>query len=470
MNGAAATARSELPHELPLERPLVDLWAGAATALIFYVEYLGLGSLLGAAVLPGMPNGAALGAMLVMVPVVAACLFGFASRGAGLAGPRAASTSLTATFLPLIVGAYDGAASARAGLLSVIAAAAALTLLLGRLDVVADKVRRAPKWLVQGFMYATALGIIAGSASAGRLMQCLRVDALASWLAWLLPVLLGIAWKPMLGHLHTYAHEHGVRPERARALILAQPLGLLVASACSWLIYSRSRLAAPNNGLCGPFGDLRMDWELLADRVGSIGGQIGSLPLEALVVAALCGAVIGLVLVLESLTAFSLNAGLPAYVRCQARMLSAAAAGGLVSATVGSVGASFSTSRTSTLRMMGGWGRWAAPAHGIALLGIAVFAASWVAQVPKLTAAVALTLVGVQMLASDTETLWRRGYRPGAVSPRRSAVVLFWLVLAVSLATNNALAGFVVLGVGAALYAMARDCRRKRLRRGPAIS
>ncbi len=470
MSGAAAPARSELPQVLPPERPLVDLWAGCATALIFYVEYLGLGSLLGGAVLPGMPNGAALGAMLVLVPVVAACLFGFASRGAGLAGPRAASTSLTAAFLLLIVGAYEGAESARTGLLSVMAAAAASTLLIGRLDAVAVKVRRAPVWLVQGFMYATALGIIAGSASAGRLMQCLRVDALATWLAWLLPVLLGIAWKPVLGQLHGYARGQGVRPERARALVLAQPLGLLVASACSWLIYSRSRLAAPNNGLCGPFGDLRMDWGLLADRMGSIGGQIGSLPLGALVVAALCGVVIGGVLVLESLTAFSLNAKLPAYARCQAPMLSAAAAGGLVSAAVGSAGASFSTSRTSTLRMMGGWGRWAAPAHGVALLGIAVFAASWVAQVPKLTAAVALTLVGVQMLASDTEILWRRGYRPGAVSPRRSAVVLFWLVLAVSLAANNALAGFVVLGAGASLAAMARDRRRRRLRRRPAPS
>lgn len=462
MNGKATPAPLEPP---PSERPLVDLWAGCATALIFYVEYLGLGSLLGSAVLPGMPNGAALGAMLVMVPVVAACLFGLTSRGAALAGPRAASTSLSAALLLLIVGAYDAAESARTALLSVMVVTASLTLLIGRFDAVTVKVRRAPVWLVQGFLYATALGIIAGSASAGRLMQCLRVDALATWLAWLLPVLLGIAWKPVLGRLHAHARQQGVRPERAHALILAQPMGLLVASACSWLIYSHSRLATPSNGLCGPFGDLRMDWGLLLSRMESISGQIESIPLEAVVVAAFCGVVIGLVLVLESLTAFSLNAKLPAYAKCQTRMLAAAAAGGLVAAGVGSVGPSFSTSRTSTLRMMGGWGRWAAPAHGLALLGIAIFAASWVAHIPKLTAAVALTLVGVQMLTSETEILWRHGYRPDAVSPRRTAVVLFWLVLAVSLATNNALMGFVILGAGASMFAFARDRRRKRQQR-----
>jgi xanthine/uracil/vitamin C permease (AzgA family) len=104
------------------------------------------------------------------------------------------------------------------------------------------------------------------------------------------------------------------------------------------------------------------------------------------------------------------------------------------------------------------------PVHGLALLTIVLLATPWLAQVPRLSAAVALTLVGAQMFGRDTEVLWQHGYRPGARPARQCAVVGFWLVLAVSLAANNALVGFIAMAVVAGLVFQFRRWSRRRRR------
>lgn len=428
-----------------------DVWAGCATAVIFYIEYLGLGSLLGEALLPGLPDGAALGTMLVIVPVVACSLLAVLSHGAALSGPRAASMVVATKLLLVLVAAFPGLQGSKTLLLAIITAVAALTLLCGRIRWVQDAISKAPLWLIQGFMYATALGVVAGGAAAGRLLGCLQVDSLGTWLVYLPPVLLGIAWRPALNRLHNAIKASKGSARLLRVLLLLQPLGLLAGAATSWLIYEQTQLAIPHGPFCGRFGDMRMDWSLINSRWLSIIRPFDAPSTSALLWAAMCGVAVGAVLLLESLTAFTVNKKLTAYSRAQPRMLCATAAGGLLAAAAGGAPASFSTSRTVVLRMLGGYGRWAVPVHGLALLAIVLLATPWLAQVPKLSASVALTLVGVQMLGRDTEMLWKHGYRPGAVAPRQGAVVLFWLVLAVSLAANNALVGFVALAAVAGI-------------------
>ncbi len=445
----------------PRHSVAADIWAGCATAVIFYIEYLGLGSLLGEALAPGMPQGAALGTMLVIVPVATCSLFSLLSHGATLSGPRTASLLVVTKLLCVLVATYPSLQGSKTVLLAVITATAALTLLCGRHKSVQIAIDKAPKWLTQGFIYATALGIVAGSAAAGRLMSCLQVDSLATLLVYLLPVLLGIAWKPALSCLI----EKSKGPTRlTRTLTFLQPLSLLAAAAVSWLIYEQTSFATPNGPFCGRFGDMRMDWSLLYRRLFSVINPIDAPPISALMWAALCGVVVGAVLLLESLTAFAVNDELPAYSRLQPRMLGATAAGNLLAATVGGAPASFSMSRTAILRMLGGYGRWAVPIHGLALLAIVLLATPLLALVPKLTASVALTLVGVQMVGLDTATLWKRGYRPRAVAPRLLAVVMFWLVVVVSLAADSALVGFAVLTVVAGILFQFRQWFRRGLR------
>ncbi|MGJ7579265.1 hypothetical protein ACSFA3_03685 [Variovorax sp. RHLX14] len=450
------------PHRstaFPPHSFLADVWAGGATALIFYIEYVGLGSLLGEALLPGIPDGAALGTMLVIVPVVACSLLALASHGAALSGPRAASMVVATKLLTMLVAAYPGLQGDKTLLLAVITATASLTLLFGCMGSVRHAIERAPTWLIQGFMYATALGIVAGSAAAGRLLGCMQVDKLATWLVYLPSVVLGIAWKPVLQRIHGHLARNKGFTRPAHLLLLMQPLGLLAGAATSWLIYERTRLSTPNGPFCGRFGNMQMDWSLLDARWFDISHSSNIPPTGALLLAALCGVGVGAVLLLESLTAFIVNIKLAAYSSLQPRMLCATSAGGFFAAAVGGAPASFSTSRTVVLRMLGGHGRWAVPAHGLALLAIVLLATPWMAQVPKLSAAVALTLVGVQMLGRDTEMLWKHGYRPGAVAPRQRAIVLFWLVLAVSVAANNALVGFLAMGMVAAVLFQRRNKR-----------
>ena len=450
------------PASFPSSGVGADVWAGAATAVIFYIEYLGLGSLLGEALRPGLPDGPALGTLLVIVPVVACSLLALGSHGAALAGPRAASLVVVTKLLLVLAAAYPVAQGGKTLLLAVITATAALTLLFGRLAAVQRAIDQAPVWLIQGFMVATALGIVAGGAAAGRVLGCLQVDTWATWGVYLPPVILGLIWKPVFQRLHDLVEQRRGPAGWMYVLKRLTPLGLLAGALASWFLYEHTRLALPNGPWCGRFGDLRMDWSLLDARWSSIVHPVELPPLGAWLGAAAGGVAVGAVLLLESLTAFAVNGRLTAYARMQPRMLCAAAAGGLLSAAAGGAPASFSTSRTVVLRLLGGQGRWAVPMHGLALLAIVLFATPWLAQVPRLSAAVALTLVGAQMLGRDTERLWEHGYRPGARPALQSAIVGFWMVLGVSLAVNNALVGFLVMAVAAGvLYPLWRWARRR---------
>lgn len=433
-------------HYGALRQVAADLWAGSLTALICYVEYMGLGLLLGNALKPGQPDGAALGTLLVMTGVVLCSVLALISHGASLAGPRSASLAVATTLLLLLLQFYPGSQSHKTALLGVMTMSASFTLLIGNRPWVQSRMTMAPRWLVQGFLFATALCIVAGSAAAGQLLSCVQVDGLAASLAYGLPVLVGASWGPMFeGWIHR-AKKHPTAPKAVLTLLeFWKPLGLLVAAALSWAVYEQTRLAVPHGAYCGRFGTMDLDWTLLQDRFKAVTLHLPALSPAALVLAIVCGILTGLVLLLESLTSFSLNQHNALYRAAQPKMLAATAGAGVLTAMVGGVGASFSTARTTTLRSLRGTGRLAAPMHGVALLVVALLAVDWVAQVPKITAAVTLTMVGVQMVSKEMILLWKRAYHPRSPWHSQLPLVRFWLLLAISIAANNALVGFAVM-------------------------
>ena len=430
-----------------ITRQLPDLWAGGATALIFYVEYLGLGALLAEALGPGLVDGAALGALLIVLPVFLSCMFTARTDGAGLAGPRAASTALTTKLLVLMTLLSPALAHQKTAVLALMTASAGLTVLAGRHRWVQSRMDRAPRWLVQGFMFATAVGIISGGASAGRLLDCLLVDTAATCLAYIPAVTLGVCWKPSIqAMLRKLESTHAwYRLQRGGAKL--QQMGLPAGAALSWLIYEQTVLAMPHGSYCGRFGNMRIETSLLFHRLQETSGQLHQLSAPAIGAAMLGGVLVGLVLLLESLTAFALNRGNPAYCKAQPGMLLASAASGLLSATIGAAASSFSTSRTVALRALGGRGRTAVVSHGLVLLLIAFVAAPWLGQMPRLTGAVALTLVGVQMMSRDMAHFWRGVHHPCALSRRRLSGLSFWLVVGIGMFSNNALVGFLLMAI-----------------------
>ena len=441
-----------------MTRQLPDFWAGGATALIFYVEYLGLGALLADALGPGLVDGAALGALLIVLPVFLSCMFSARTRGASLAGPRAASTALTTKLLLAMTLLSPVLVQQKTAVLALMTASAGITVLAGRHRWLQSRMDRAPRWLVQGFMFATAVGIISGGASAGRLLDCLLVDSAATWLAYLPAVALGIGWKPWVqALLRRLASQHAPQCLQ-RGCARLQQMGLPAASAISWLIYEQTPLAMPHGPFCGRFGNMRIESSLLFQRLQENFGQLHQLSLPTVGAAVLGGVLVGLVLLLESLTAFALNRGNPTYCKAQPGMLLATAASGLLSATIGAAASSFSTSRTVALRSLGGTGRTAVVAHGFTLVLIAFVAAPWLGQMPRLTGAVALTLVGVQMMSRDMAHFWRGAYQPRALYRRRLSGLSFWLVVGVGVAFNNALVGFLLMAVvcAAGIYLRSR--------------
>ena len=76
----------------PWRRAAGNVFAGGFTAIVFYVEYIGMGVVLGGA-LP-VTGGVALGSAMVVGAVIVNCALGAALRQPLLAGPRAASLAV----------------------------------------------------------------------------------------------------------------------------------------------------------------------------------------------------------------------------------------------------------------------------------------------------------------------------------------------------------------------------------------
>lgn len=419
------------------QRLLVNLWAGAASAVIFYAEYLGLGASLGESLFGKSATATATGSLLVLLAVVLACLLAVFSRTVYMAGPRGASVVVAGGLAGWLGTAFSASPQQQVVLLGLMLTSAAVTVLAAMHKRVRSLMSDTPAWLIQGFMYATAASIIAGAVNR-KLYGCLKVDELTAWAIFLPAVALGVLWKPVLKR---WAERRP--PGKRRASTLLQPLGLLAAAALSWAAYEATALALPHGADCKRMGETPLDWTMLGDRAGhAVSVFSGAVSPSAFIAALLVGLLLGVVLLIEDLTTFKIDNTRDLTQRDRKRMLVVSAAANIAAATVGASSSSYSTSRTVALRNLGGDHRLAVLMHGVAVAAIALLADRWVAQVPGLTVAVALTLVGTQMIGHDTVQLWRLAYRPTARPRVVQAGWMFWCVLGVSIAFNQPLLGF----------------------------
>lgn len=421
-------------------RLLVNLWAGAASAVIFYAEYLGLGASLGESLFGRSATATATGSLLVLLAVVMACALAVFSRTVFMAGPRGASVVVAGGLAAWLGTAFSASPRQQMVLLGLMLTGAALTVLAARHGRLRGALKHTPVWLIQGFMYATAASIIAGAVNK-KLTSCLKVDEATAWAIFLPAVALGVLWKPALQHAARLRKRRGL--PNSGALTLLQPLGLLAAAAVAWLAYEAGPLALPHGADCRRMGETPLDWAMLGERVGHAASVFsGGVSLGAFVAALLVGLLLGLVLLIEDLTTFQLDDARHLTQRDSKRMLAVSAAANMAAAAVGASGSSYSTSRTVALRNLGGDHRLAVLMHGAVVSAIALLADRWVAQVPGLAVAVALTLVGTQMISGDAVRLWRLAYHPRARLTVVQAGVMFWCVLGMSIAFNQPLLGF----------------------------
>lgn len=431
---------SGLPSErpaVPLD-PLKNLWAGAVSALVFYAEYLGLGATLGSKFFGETPTASSLGALLVLLAVVVAALLAWPGRAVFLAGPRGASVAILGG-LSAWLGQYLGTSpSQQVGLVGMLLVGAALTLLAARHPKVQGALEKAPLGVVQGFMYATATLIVC-DAVFKQLYGCLQVSELTSWAIFLPTVIVGVLWKPALSALAA-----GPMRRTQQLLKLVQPMGLPIAAGVSWCAYEATVLALPHADKCKRLGDTTLDWSLLSQRAHQVLGAFAGAMSPLMMVSALAaGVALGVVLLIESLTAFAPDGDSLTHQK-RTRLLEVSTTSNLVAACVGGSCSSYSSARTVVLRNLGATHPMASLAHGLTVAAIAMLAGRWVAQVPSLTVAVALTLVGVQMIGEATQTVWREAYHPRAPLQSFLAGVLFWAVVLASVASGHSLVGLVV--------------------------
>ena len=416
---------------------LTDVWAGGVSALIFYAEYLGLGAALGESFFGRTPTAAANGTLLVLLMVVIGTVMAMCSRVVFLSGPRGASVAILGGLTLWLCRLFETSPAQRTAVVALLMAGAGLTVLCARHPRAQVILRTAPVWLIQGFLYATATSIVA-NAVASKLYGCLQVSEMMTWSIFLLTVILGVVWKPALVRA---AFGRSFRAHRL--LRLLHPLGLLVATGLSWWAYEATVLARAHDKRCRRLGDDSLDLGLLAEWLRHVGQVLaGGLPAGAALAALAAGCLLGLVLLIENVTTFEIDRR-TLTVADRTRLLEVSAAMNLTAAVVGGSCISYSTSRTMVLRHLGGLGKLALLAHGGVVAAVALLAGQWVAQVPGLTVAVTLTLVGAQMISGDAKMLWRKAYHPRASTPRLMAGAMFWVVLSLSLAVNSSLAGFL---------------------------
>lgn len=432
----------------------VEAFAGVTTALLFYAEYLGLGSQWSMMLLDFDGGATGMGHALALMGVVLACVCALFVPGAWVTGPRAASVVVLTAGLMQMATQQALDAATRSAAIGIAVAAAAATLLLGCVPGTLRWLGRLPPALLHSFNYATAVFIV--SEAVGRsVVGCVGIDRLASWLIFCAGVALGALWKPAC---------------RALALALARgwmvrlgPLGLVVALATAWGVYELSPLAAAASAECARIGPQELRMDLLTQRPAQVWAVVSQgLPSGVWLPAVFYGMVAGFVVLLETCTALASVDGAcgPERPHHLGRMR-ALALTNVASAAAGFGVQSVSAARTHTVRLLGGSTRLCVLIHGAALVALIVYAGPLLAAIPQLVVGVVLTIVGIQMITPEMAGLWRAAYHPRANGADLHAATVFWLVLLASLATGSVVGGFVV---GAIVWWVPRAWRRLRPR------
>lgn len=412
---------------------LGDMFAGCFTAVVFYAEYIGMGVVLGQA-LPGpVASSVALGCTMVVGAVIVNCVMGAALREPLLAGPRAASLAVLVAGMKFSADyANDDAARLPAALaaLATMLVVAAATQLTGTLPRVRAWLACTSVALRKGFVFSTAVGIVVGLASA-QLDGCLRVSPALTAAVMVVSVAVALGWS-------RWCSRPDSRPRRRRLAPFSLIIGTALASAGYYALLAPFAL----EDLCATVGSAAHEGaSLLQPGVSAANFEVAarSLPLWIWPVLVLIGALLGLVLLLESLTALR-ETREPTPPVVWAAHLKLRALVNVAAAPLGLACSSVSMVRTNALIESAGSTRLAVLFHGMALIAILLFLHDWIGALPQLAVAVALMLLAIQMIDEETRTgVWRRGYGPNASPERVRSAWAFWGVVALSLAAGSAL-------------------------------
>jgi MFS superfamily sulfate permease-like transporter len=422
--------------------PLLDIWAGAIAALVFYAEYVGYGASIGSK-LPGLgQTGNALGTVMVFGAVLVCGIGSLFNRGVILSGTRSASTMVFVSWLDIASQWSDVSnrmSIVSAGTVVMLIVASALQL-LGTHGWIRKKFASAPVALTKGFMYASAVSIMAGMVQK-QLAGCIESNMPLTFMIFLGSVTIGV--------LLPWACEKSETSKPFAAL------GLPVAVIAAWASFAWLQSSFSTQGLshCNTLGSSGLQWDSFVQHMpfssnGSTAFNVAGQ--RVLVIAVLYGLLLGTVLLIESLTALeSMNIGPDNAVGVVEsdwpRQMRISAAVNLFSSLLGLAFSSFSTSRSKLLTQAGGSSRLASFSHGLSLIAIAVIALPWMAKIPVIAIGVALALVAIQMIDTKmVNIIWKPGYKADAAPESLRNVWWFWSVLVIGVWTGQSIWGFVV--------------------------
>jgi MFS superfamily sulfate permease-like transporter len=429
-----------------------EVFAGVTTAMLFYAEYLGLGSQWSMMLLDFDGGASGMGHALAFVGVVLACLCALLVPGAWVTGPRAASVVVLTAGLAEMATQRALDAHTRSAAVGIAVAAAAATLLIGCFPRALRWLGRLPPALLHSFNYATAVFIVSEAVSRS-LVGCVGIDRVASWLIFCASVALGALWKPASRAL---AHSAG----RSWISRLG-PLGIVVALAAAWGVYELSPLAGAGSAECGRLGLQELRLDLLLQRPAQVWEVVSDgLSADIWLRAVFYGMVAGFIVLLETCTALaSVEGACGPEQPHQLGHMRVLVLTNAASAAAGCGVQSVSAARTHTIRLLGGSTRLSVLVHGLALIALIAHAGPMLAAMPQLVVGVVLTIVGIQMITPEMAGMWRDAYDPRASGADLHAATVFWLVLLASLATGSVVGGFVA---GAIVWWVPRAWRQLR--------
>jgi MFS superfamily sulfate permease-like transporter len=434
--------------------PMLDIWAGAITALVFYAEYVGYGASIGSK-LPGLgQTGNALGTVMVFGAVLVCGIGSLFNRGVILSGTRSASTMVFVSWLEIASQTSD--VSNRMSIVStgtvVMLIVASALQLLGTLGSIRRKIASAPVALTKGFMYASAVSIMAGLVQK-QLAGCIESNMPLTFVIFFGSVAIGVLFPWVC--------------EKSEISKPFAALGLPVAVIAAWATFAWLQSSFSTQGLshCNTLGSSGLQWDAFVQHMpfGPYAGKtFNEVDLRVLALAVVFGLALGIVLLIESLTALeSMNIGPDNAVGVVesdwARQMRISAAVNLASSVVGLACSSFSTSRSKLLTQAGGSSRVASFSHGLSLIAIAVIALPWMAKIPVIAIGVALALVAIQMIdAKMVNLIWQPGYRVDAAPESLWSVWWFWSVVLIGACTDRPILGLFaaagLLWIGSSLH------------------
>ena len=440
---------------------LGSLWAGVGSAVICYVEYVGLGAVLGPALLGYGAQSKSVGALLVVASAALACLILAWRRTPMLAGPRGAGMAVLVLSLLWLQQQFPSSAATQVILLAALMCGSALMQLATATAPGQAVFDRLPPWLVPSFIYASAISIAAGAINK-YVYHCLQRNEVQTWGIFLSGTLLAVGWPHACRWL---GKRLGQGRLLGRWIGKATGLAFMLGAALAWWMFEHSALAAPDGPFCARLGRVNLDVQTLTTRWQTLlHWPTGDSLLLPVLAAMACGLMVGAVNATETRTALDVLSPdakrAPVLIRWMA--LSTALLGGVTS-----VAPSISTSRSLILGNFFKPTALAVFFHSVALIILALLAGHWLAELPQLALAVLMTAVATQMVTKEAVQIWRSAYDPQTpVTTGLRAGVGFWLVILLSVATAQPLVGLVLPALLHYAIRFLRGRRSQQLRNG----